>query len=53
MFYKYADKLLQDEVQLARIANTSEAESDRAVSLRREIMAARAGLLSTSMEVEV
>ncbi|MBB5338669.1 B12-binding domain-containing radical SAM protein [Tunturiibacter gelidoferens] len=51
-FYKYADKLLQDEVQLARIADTSEAESDRAASLRRDIMAARAGLLSTSMEVE-
>jgi anaerobic magnesium-protoporphyrin IX monomethyl ester cyclase len=51
-FYSYADKLLQDEVQLARIADTSEAESDRAVSLRREILAARAGLRSTSMEVE-
>jgi anaerobic magnesium-protoporphyrin IX monomethyl ester cyclase len=51
-FYSYADKLLRDEVQLARIADTSEAESNQAASLRREIMAARAGLLSTSMEVE-
>ena len=51
-FYSYADKLLQDEVQLARIADTSEAQSERAASLRREIVTARAGLLSTSMEVE-
>jgi anaerobic magnesium-protoporphyrin IX monomethyl ester cyclase len=51
-FYSYADKLLRDEVELARIADTSEAESDQATSLRREIVAARAGLLSTSMEVE-
>jgi anaerobic magnesium-protoporphyrin IX monomethyl ester cyclase len=51
-FYSYADKLLRDEVQLARITDTSEAESDRVASLRREIMAARAGLLLASMEVE-
>ncbi|WP_433964685.1 B12-binding domain-containing radical SAM protein [Tunturiibacter gelidiferens] len=51
-FYSYADKLLRDEVELARIADTAEVESDQVTSLRREIVAARAGLLSTSMEVE-
>jgi len=51
-FYSYADKLLRDEVQLARIAETPDAESDRASSLRREIALARAGLLSTQTEVE-
>ncbi len=51
-FYSYADRLLRDEVQLARIADTPEAESERAASLRHEIVVARAGLLSTHMEVE-
>jgi anaerobic magnesium-protoporphyrin IX monomethyl ester cyclase len=51
-FYSYADKLLRDEVQLARIAETPDAESDRASSLRHEIALARAGLLSTQTEVE-
>jgi anaerobic magnesium-protoporphyrin IX monomethyl ester cyclase len=51
-FYSYADKLLKDEVQLARLAGTPAAESDVAASLRREIQLARSGLHSTRMEVE-
>jgi anaerobic magnesium-protoporphyrin IX monomethyl ester cyclase len=51
-FYGYADKLLRDEVQLARLADTPAAESDLAANLRREIELARAGLHSTLMEVE-
>jgi radical SAM superfamily enzyme YgiQ (UPF0313 family) len=51
-FYSYADKLLKDEVQLARLADTPDAESDIAAGLRREIQLARAGLHSTRMEVE-
>jgi anaerobic magnesium-protoporphyrin IX monomethyl ester cyclase len=51
-FYSYADKLLKDEVQLARLAGTPAAESDIAAGLRREIQLARAGLHSTLMEVE-
>jgi anaerobic magnesium-protoporphyrin IX monomethyl ester cyclase len=51
-FYSYADKLLKDEVKLARLAGTTEADSDLAATLRDEIQAARAGLHSTRMEVE-
>jgi radical SAM superfamily enzyme YgiQ (UPF0313 family) len=51
-FYSYADKLLKDEVRLARLAGTSEADSDLATTLRDQIQAARAGLHSTRMEVE-
>jgi anaerobic magnesium-protoporphyrin IX monomethyl ester cyclase len=51
-FYSYADKLLKDEVQLARLTGTPAAESDLAAGLRREIQLARAGLHSTLMEVE-
>jgi anaerobic magnesium-protoporphyrin IX monomethyl ester cyclase len=51
-FYSYADKLLKDEVQLARLTGTPAAESDIAAGLRREIQLARAGLHSTLMEVE-
>ena len=51
-FYSYADKLLKDEVQLARLAGTAAADSDIATSLRHDIQAARAGLLSSRMEVE-
>jgi anaerobic magnesium-protoporphyrin IX monomethyl ester cyclase len=51
-FYSYADKLLKDEVQLARLAGTPDAESDIAAGLRREIQLARAGLHSTRTEVE-
>jgi anaerobic magnesium-protoporphyrin IX monomethyl ester cyclase len=51
-FYGYADKLLRDEVQLARLADTPADQSDLAAGLRREIELARAGLHSTLMEVE-
>jgi hypothetical protein len=51
-FYSYADRLLRDEVQLARLAGTPAADSDAAVALRNQIQAARAGLRSTHMEVE-
>src|SRR5271154_712317 len=51
-FYSYADKLLKDEVQLARMAGTPAAESDLAATLRDQIQLSRAGLHSTLMEVE-
>jgi radical SAM superfamily enzyme YgiQ (UPF0313 family) len=51
-FYSYADKLLRDEVQLARLSGTSAADSDMAATLRNQIQMARAGLHSTRMEVE-
>ncbi|WP_158944200.1 B12-binding domain-containing radical SAM protein [Granulicella sp. S190] len=51
-FYSYADKLLRDEVQLARLADTPDFESELAANLRHEIGVARNGLLSTRMEVE-
>jgi anaerobic magnesium-protoporphyrin IX monomethyl ester cyclase len=51
-FYSYADKLLKDEVQLARLAGTPAANSERASSLRQSIQLSRAGLLSSVSEVE-
>jgi anaerobic magnesium-protoporphyrin IX monomethyl ester cyclase len=51
-FYSYADKLLKDEVQLARLAGTPAAESDLAAALRNQIQLSRDGLHSTLMEVE-
>jgi radical SAM superfamily enzyme YgiQ (UPF0313 family) len=51
-FYSYADKLLRDEVQLARLNGTPAADSDIAATLRNQIQVARAGLHSTLMEVE-
>jgi anaerobic magnesium-protoporphyrin IX monomethyl ester cyclase len=51
-FYGYADKLLKDEVQLARLAGTPAADSDLAITLRDQIQISRAGLHSTLMEVE-
>jgi radical SAM superfamily enzyme YgiQ (UPF0313 family) len=51
-FYSYADKLLRDEVQLARLTGTPAADSDTAATLRDQIQLARAGLHSTLMEVE-
>jgi len=51
-FYSYADKLLKDEVQLARLAGTSDADSVLAANLREQIQIARAGLLSSQTEVE-
>jgi anaerobic magnesium-protoporphyrin IX monomethyl ester cyclase len=51
-FYKYADKLLKDEVKLARLARTSSLDPDLESSLRNDIQSARAGLMSSHMEVE-
>jgi anaerobic magnesium-protoporphyrin IX monomethyl ester cyclase len=51
-FYGYADKLLKDEVQLARLVGTPAAESDVAAALRNQIQLSRDGLHSTLMEVE-
>jgi anaerobic magnesium-protoporphyrin IX monomethyl ester cyclase len=51
-FYSYADRLLKDEVQLARLSGTSAEDSDVAATLRDQIQIARAGLHSTLMEVE-
>jgi anaerobic magnesium-protoporphyrin IX monomethyl ester cyclase len=51
-FYSYADKLLRDEVQLARLAETPAADSDLAATLRNQIQLSREALHSTMMEVE-
>ena len=51
-FYSYADKLLRDEVQLARLAGTPAANSDLAVTLRNQIQLSRERLHSSVMEVE-
>ena len=52
-FYAHADKLLRDEVALARLAATSSPEtSTQAAQLQLSIQASRAGLLSTYAEVE-
>src|SRR5258706_2921984 len=51
-FYSYADKLLRDEVQLARLAGTPAADSDLAATLRNQIQLSRDGLHSTLIEVE-
>lgn len=51
-FYSYADKLLRDEVQLARLAGTPAANSEIAANLRNQIQVTRAGLHSTLTEVE-
>ena len=51
-FYSHADKLLKDEVQLARLAGTPAADSDLAATLRNQIQLSRHGLHSTLTEVE-
>lgn len=51
-FYSYADKLLRDEVQLARLAGTPAADSDVAATLRNQIRLSREALHSTMLEVE-
>ena len=51
-FYRYADKLLKEEVQLARLAGTPAANSESATSLRHSIQVTRAGMLSSVSEVE-
>src|SRR6195952_206096 len=51
-YYAHADKLLRDEVQLARIS-ASGAEDDRIIAdLSMKISASRQGLLATQCEVE-
>jgi anaerobic magnesium-protoporphyrin IX monomethyl ester cyclase len=51
-FYSYADKLLKEEVQLARLAGTPAADSESAATLRLNIEQARAGLMSSLAEVD-
>src|SRR5580698_6029356 len=51
-FYSYADKLLREEVQLARLAGSGAANSEGAADLRHSIEQARAGLLSSLAEVD-
>jgi radical SAM superfamily enzyme YgiQ (UPF0313 family) len=51
-FYRYADKLLKEEVQLARLAGTAAATSEHAATLRHSIQMTRAGMLSSVAEVE-
>jgi radical SAM superfamily enzyme YgiQ (UPF0313 family) len=51
-FYSYADKLLRDEVQLARLAGITVEDNNLAASLRDQIRESRAGLHSTLAEVE-
>lgn len=52
-FYAYADKLLRDEVALARLAEGPPADSAAlSAELRLRIQAARTGLLSSRTEVE-
>jgi radical SAM superfamily enzyme YgiQ (UPF0313 family) len=51
-FYAHADKLLRNEVELARLANNLVFDSTVIADLRNEIQTHRANLLSTQAEVE-
>ncbi len=51
-FYEHADRLLHDEVALARLLNNSSPGSVSAAELQQRIKAARAGLISSYSEVE-
>jgi radical SAM superfamily enzyme YgiQ (UPF0313 family) len=52
-FYAYADKLLRDEVALARLTDGPSRDQDTAVfELRQNISDSRAGLLASYVEVE-
>jgi anaerobic magnesium-protoporphyrin IX monomethyl ester cyclase len=51
-FYAHADKLLHNEVQLARLANNPASNSRVLADLRDEIQMHRANLLSSNAEVE-
>src|ERR1700746_1104278 len=51
-FYSYAGKLLEDELQLARLASTRTVDFKLAASLRHSFQPSRAGLLSSLSEVE-
>jgi radical SAM superfamily enzyme YgiQ (UPF0313 family) len=51
-FYGHADKLLRNEVELARLAENQAADPKALAELRHEIQMNRASLLSTHAEVE-
>ena len=51
-YYAHADKLLRDEVQLARLGETLGTHSVLLDDLRVSIRASRDGLLATQSEVE-
>jgi radical SAM superfamily enzyme YgiQ (UPF0313 family) len=51
-YYAHADKLLRDEVQLARLSETPGADSALLDDLRISIRASRDGLMATQSEVE-
>jgi radical SAM superfamily enzyme YgiQ (UPF0313 family) len=51
-FYSYADKLLRNEVELARLTGNPASDSRVIADLRNEIQTHRANLLSTQAEVE-
>ena len=51
-FYAHADKLLRNEVELARLASNPASDSKVLTDLRTEIQMHRANLLSTYAEVE-
>jgi radical SAM superfamily enzyme YgiQ (UPF0313 family) len=51
-FYAHADKLLRNEVELARLADNPASDSRVLTDLRAEIQTHRANLLSTYTEVE-
>ena len=51
-YYAHADKLLRDEVQLARLSEDPIANSALLEDLRMNIRASRSGLLATQSEVE-
>jgi radical SAM superfamily enzyme YgiQ (UPF0313 family) len=51
-YYAHADRLLRDEVQLARLSEDPAASSAHLEDLRVSIRASRDGLLATRSEVE-
>lgn len=51
-FYAYADKLLRDEVALARLEEEPAADAALSLELRLRIQAARTSLLASGSEVE-
>jgi anaerobic magnesium-protoporphyrin IX monomethyl ester cyclase len=51
-YYAHADKLLRDEVQLAKLKMNGAGDSTLLEELRGSIQASRAGLLATQTEVE-
>src|SRR5450755_1215091 len=51
-FYEHADRLLRDEVALARLRNSPSPESRESAELQHRIQTARANLISSYSEVE-